>query len=34
MRRENYLFDSYHSRLEKEYAKNDEDDKKRKDKKK
>lgn len=35
MRRENYLFESYFMRLEKDYAKNDEEDRKRnKDKKK
>ena len=35
MRRENYLFESYFMRLEKDYTKNDEEDKrKNKDKKK
>lgn len=35
MRRQNYLFESYFMRLEKDYARNDEDDRKRnKDKKK
>lgn len=35
MRRENYLFESYFMRLEKEYANSEEDDKKKiKDKKK
>lgn len=35
MRRENYLFESYFMRLEKEYARNDEDERRKpKDKKK